>query len=228
MADLMSSLLLPQRSQESFHSTHSYHRESPPASPPASPLPESSSNTHNVAFRAAGIPVCDVEAFLNDPNNQALLSGNAKNSPTSTQQAMSNPFNRSPVQLAKSSHHVAVLNQLCQERGLVPTYEIDGDQLSGGFWGWLKIGNETIGRDEKWPSKKDAKEALAERGVEMVRNMQAKGKEPVNGAQKNWIGMLQGTFTLHPFSPPPFRNPPTILPVIIPTILTSSPHHQTP
>lgn len=72
----------------------------------------------------------------------------------------------------------------------MPEFKIDGDQF--GFGGCLKIGNETVCRDERWPSKRDAKEALAERGVELVHAMQERGQGPVAGTPTNWVGLLQG------------------------------------
>lgn len=190
MSDLLSSLILPNRSQESFHSTQSFLN---PASAPASPPPETSSNSQAAAFQAAGIPIVDVETFLNDPKNQAILSVNAKNNPHQSTQGMSNPTNASSVPLGStSSHHVVVLYHLCQERGIEPQFDIEGNGVSG-FWGWLKVGNETIARDEKWPSKKAAREGLAETGVKVVASMPVKGKEPEDSVQKNWIGILQGT-----------------------------------
>lgn len=78
-------------------------------------------------------------------------------------------------------------------RGIVPKYEIEGDQSD--FGGWLQIGNETISRDERWKTKKDAKEGLAEMGVELVKGLREKEmeKEPVAGPQPNWVGLLQST-----------------------------------
>ena len=69
-------------------------------------------------------------------------------------------------------------------------FEIEGDKH--GFGGWLKVGNEMIGRDERWRSKKDAKEGLAERGLEVVKAMPLRGKVTAS-SQENWIGMLQST-----------------------------------
>lgn len=89
------------------------------------------------------------------------------------------------------------LYHLCQERGLTPEFDIEGDN-EGGFGGWLKVGNETIGQDQRWRSKKDAKEGLSERGVEVVKGMEVRERGSAGrAAQKNWIGMLQGMF------PPP-------------------------
>ena len=75
----------------------------------------------------------------------------------------------------------------------MPEFGIEGDQ--SGFGGWLKVGSETISRNERWPCKRDVKEALAERGVEVVKNMLGNSVEkgPVALAQQtNWVGLLQG------------------------------------
>lgn len=178
-----------QGSQESFHSSRSQQPSTPPP-PAASPAP-SSSNAHTVVLRAADLPVYDVDAYLNNPKVQALLSGNANNTPTNPGQGMKSHGSVAPsTPTVKTTHYVSALNLLCQKRGIVPQFEIDGNQ--SGFWGWLKVGNETISRDERWSTKKDAKEALAERGVEVVKGMQEREKGPVDGSPPNWVGLLQG------------------------------------
>lgn len=150
---------------------------------------ESHSGIHAAAAAAAhpgGLVVHDVDAYLSDSKTLALMGSSS--SPQ-------------PVQLggAKTSHHIAALYQLCQGRGLVPLFEIEA-QANGGFGGWLQVGNETIFSSEGWLSKKEAKEALAEKGFELVKGMDTKGKlGVVEGGPKNWIGILQGA-SKRPFS----------------------------
>lgn len=197
MSDLLPSLITPFESEGSPRSFHS--SQSRPSTPP--PPQESSSDHHTVAFQAAGLPIYNVEAYLNDPDNQSILSSAAKNS--NSKKKAEQPGIKTmdePVQLGspKTSHHVSALNHLCQERGLVPEFEIDGNEFTG-FGGWLKIGNEIIGSDEKWQSKKSAKEGLAAKGTETVKNMQGKGKGSATGTpEKNWVGLLLGMFYLPP------------------------------
>lgn len=148
-----------------------------------------------VDFQAAGLAIYDAETYVNDPKSQALLAANAKNTPTNPGKSHDGapPSNLVPVGAPKTNHHVTTLYMLCQKRGIVPEFEIDGSQ--SGFGGWLKIGNETISRDERWSTKKDAKEGLAERGVEVVRGMQEREGAPAAGVQ-NWVGQLQGRLEL--------------------------------
>lgn len=76
------------------------------------------------------------------------------------------------------------------KKRLVADYQIDGD--ASDFGGVLKIGDVTIASDERWHSKKAAREALAEKGFEAVKDMEAKSKELVATGEedKNWIGIL--------------------------------------
>ncbi len=177
MSDLLASLIVS---------------SSPPSTQPPSRMPEA-------AVHAAGLVVHDVEAYLNDPKNKALMASTGKKSATGSthvkHSAVGESFEPQPVQLggAKTSHHVSALNHLCQQRGLVPLFEIVA-QEEGGFGGWLRVGNETVVSYEKWFSKKEAKEALAEKGVEILKSMGDKGKGPASEEDnKNWVGLLMRT-----------------------------------
>ena len=100
-----------------------------------------------------------------------------------------------PIQLGspKSSHHVLLLHTLPHKRGIVPKFDIEGNQF--GFGGRLQIGDEIISRDERWSTKKEAREELAERGVEVVKSMQERAKEPAVGPGTSWVGLLLGMLT---------------------------------
>lgn len=89
---------------------------------------------------------------------------------------------------------MSALNSLCQLKGVVPIFEIDGDISNADFGGVLKIGEITIASDERWHSKKEVKEALAEKGLNAVKTMDAKRKEPGTPGEtgRNWVGMLHG------------------------------------
>lgn len=188
MSDLKPTLIAPYESQDSprsFHSSESH---------PSTPL-QSSSDLHTVTLQSAGLPLYNVETYLNRPENHSLLSSPAINS--SNKENLQTSGTKSmdePVQLgSQTSHHVMAFYHLCQERGLIPAFEIEESEL-GRFGGWLKVGNVTIGSDEKWRSKKMAKEGLAAKGIEVVKGMPAKGKGPASGSsEKNWIGLLLGT-----------------------------------
>ena len=202
MADLISSLLLPKNgsngSQESFHSVSS---QPPPSSVPIpssqaqEPTPPSSSQAQASYFQAAGLPVYDIDSYLTDPNNAELLKKTPKGNQSQhkTPQRASNSLE--PVLLgSKTSHHVSALNSLCQLKGVMPIFEIDGDISNADFGGVLKIGEITIASDERWHSKKEVKEALAEKGLDAVKTMDAKRKEPGTRGEagRNWVGMLLG------------------------------------
>lgn len=121
-----------------------------------------------------------------------MLSSTSKKPETSKAAGSLDP---QPVPLGtpKTSHYTVAFYQLCQERGFVPQFEIDGDEFDG-FGGWLKVGNETIGSEERWRTKKSAKEGLAQKGLGIVKDMDARIKSSAaQASEKNWIGLLQGT-----------------------------------
>lgn len=176
MSDLLSSLVIP----------------SPPAA--IDTQKESPSDDHQATLQADSLVVHDVEAYLNDPKNKALMASSSKKPSANTTTIYGAP---QPVQLGgpKTSHHVPILNHLCQVRNLVPQFEIE-IQANGGFGGCLRIGTETVYSHEKFASKKEAKEALAEKGVELVNGGMVgkeKGKETSSEEErKNWVGLLLG------------------------------------
>jgi len=194
MADLLSSLVLPNNnsSQESFHSISSQ----PP--PDINTVPEPTTDTHDSALQAAGLPIYEAESYLTDPKNASLhekLVNGKKSQPQSSRPARQSSETGAPVSLgSKTSHHVSALMIACQAQGLSPVFEIEGGISQADFGGILRIGSVTIASDERWHSKKEAKEALAEKGLESVKTMEGKreaaGTE--NGEVKNWVGMLHG------------------------------------
>lgn len=175
MSDLLASLILP----------------SPPR--PADTQKEAPSSDHQAASQADNsLVVHDVEAYLNDPKNKALMASSSKKPSTATAYGAPQPVQ---VGRPKTIHNVPALNHLCQVRNLVPQFEIEV-QANGGFGGCLRIGTETVYSHEGFPSKKEAKEALAEKGVELVNSMVIKGKETGKSSEeerKNWVGLLLGT-----------------------------------
>lgn len=77
-------------------------------------------------------------------------------------------------------------------RGLLPRFEIEGDQRMG-FGGTVAVGDETITSEQRWQTKKAAKEGLAEKAVGIVKAMPSlKRKRSEGETQENWIGMLHG------------------------------------
>ena len=102
-----------------------------------------------------------------------------------------------PLKATLTVPNVGLLNTKCQTLGFSARYEIDGDQQIG-FGGYLQLGPHTITRDERWPSKKAAKEGLAQKGLAIVGDLQ-KRKAVEEVSLKNWVGMLhseRGNFPL--------------------------------
>lgn len=73
-------------------------------------------------------------------------------------------------------------------------WEIEPDDtLCQWFRGKVSVGMETVVLEERVPSKKEARQVLAERGCGVVRGMEARvkrGTEAVGG--ENWVGRLLG------------------------------------
>ena len=201
MSDLLASLLVAKSnsSQESFHSSSS---QPPPSSGPVARSlspdvnPPASSQTQASAFQDAGFPVYDIDLYLAEPKD-AASSTPAPHKRSSSQhestQVVSNQVEPVPLG-SKTRYHVAALNTLCQAKGLTLVFEIDGLVDFGGV---VKIGGTTVTSGERWRSKKDAKEGLAEKGLDVAKTMDVKGKqyETSGEAGKNWVGMLLGEST---------------------------------
>ena len=195
MPDLLSSLATANGSNESFHSMDSSPATSTPNQKPL--------DVHSAALQAAGVPVYDFDAYMNDPNNQLLLQDTvtAKKGKTSAPRndlsTVSGSSSTEPVQLGapKTSQHVKLLYEICQSSGLQLEFKIDGNH--SGFGGWVSINGEKIEADEVWRSKKEAKEGLAEKGMELAHRLAQNPKSvPVAAAavghQVNWVGNLLG------------------------------------
>lgn len=184
MPDILSSLAAANGSHESFHSSHT----SPDT---AAAIDQGPANTYIAALQAAGLPVHDVDAYLDDPENQALLASSSKSKKTVAATQGSSSVNE-PILLGgpKTSHHVKTLYEICSPKGLQPEFEFEGDEH--GFSGWVSINGETIATDERWPNKKAAKEALAKRAIPLAKSMTVTGAKPAPAAESkvNWIGKL--------------------------------------
>ena len=208
MSDLPESLVLPHSSQQSLQSLAEHASPSSPthtsaihdlAAPQSSSQSQSQSQSQpqSSALHAAGLPIHDVDSYLAAPENAALLHRAPDRKNAATKQSVPDMEPPQPVSLgSKSSNHSVAFNLLCQKKGLVPDFQIDGDASNADFGGVLKIGDVSIASDERWHSKKEVREALAEKGLEAVKDMEAKGKETSNSTpgerDKNWIGMLIG------------------------------------
>ncbi len=126
-----------------------------------------------------------VESFHSTQSQQSLCSG-AHPPPTISGNNSEPGF---PISGIVTHHYVGALNTQCQALGLCALYEIDGDQ-SNGFGGHLTIGDQKVSREERWPSKKAAKEGLAQRGIDVVEKIQARQHPAVVSQEPNWTSQL--------------------------------------
>lgn len=179
MADIVSSLILPNKtSQESFHSSRSHNSQ-------LLPYPGTAA-AHALTLR-------DVDEFLDDCQNQNLLSSKAEfeaaaGPKTSPHGEAPHPI---PIGQTKSSQNIQTLYHLCQQRGITPEFEIDGETF-GDWGGWLKINDHNISSDQRWSTKKAAREGLAEKAIEIVKKIEISGRPASANGQINWIGKLLG------------------------------------
>lgn len=177
-ADL-GSMLAANSSHESFHSTSSNHHLSADAVVADTGTPD-----------GAPLQLHDVETFLNDPSTIALLT-TATSSKQRKVATGSSSSSAEPIQLGspKTSYNVSLLYVECQQRGIDPEFEFEGDQF--GFSGSVTINGETLSSDQLWATKKEAKESLSAKALPFVKAMKRPEKVAA-GPQENWIGKLQG------------------------------------
>lgn len=95
-------------------------------------------------------------------------------------------------------------HELCQEKGIIPHFEFEAVG-SQGFGVRLSFRDEVLEERGPFRSKKEAKERVAEKGVDVVRGMMREGVVPgVEGGKgggdagvdksENWVGILLGKF----------------------------------
>ncbi|MCJ1374063.1 hypothetical protein MMC20_005293, partial [Loxospora ochrophaea] len=204
MADLLSSLIVPDSDQESFHSAHSQNH-------PAIASPTLSESTMATTKRLSAedeYPVHDFQTFLNNPANQTLLeSSKKKKSSTQSQNPLNYGANVQPVRLGggHSSVSISTLYQLCQARGLTPEFQIDGSNTS--FNGRLILGpDQVIEENNYWTTKKEVKQALAKKGIKVVESIDAPSAHSTTDSNptENWIGKLMEFSTIATPTQPPF------------------------
>lgn len=194
MPDLLSSLAAANGSHESFHSTHT----SPDT---AAAINQDPANTNIAALQAAGLSIYDIDAYLADPKSQALLNDTLSRKQKGVNSnkasiAQSSSSSTEPVLLGgpKTSHNTQALYDLCNRKGVRPEFEYEGDER--GFSGSVTINGQTISTDKTWPTKKAAKEGLAERAIPLVNSIVlVPDVDPAAAAadsKVNWIGKLLG------------------------------------
>ncbi|MCJ1420798.1 hypothetical protein MMC32_007157, partial [Xylographa parallela] len=201
MSDLLSSLLVPKSSHESFHSATSQ-----PATQPSSPPSPTPQHTLPTLHGTAPLHLYDVASFLSAPSTTSLLAtapSTTKTKPSpSTPSTTITPTTTTtalPLSGPHSAASVSRFYELCQAKGLTPLFTIAEDVLRPQwFTGSLAVGPATLALDDSQPTKKQARQLLAERGCELVRGMAARvvvvprpddTASPSGGAE-NWVGKL--------------------------------------
>ena len=210
MSDLLASLVIPKSSQESFHSTHSQPATNMSSSPIQNQLQTALYQTIPNDY-GPDLIIHDVDAFLDLPENKSLLESKAeKSTPTSKPLVSASTAAGPSMPVATylgtrtSSASVSRFYEACQVKGLTPVFEIEQDERlpQGMFKGQLSVGSKTIVLEQSQLGKKEARQVLAEKGLELVTSMEAhvKRKDDAdnapNGQEENWIGMLFGTVSL--------------------------------
>jgi len=229
VAELMKSLidpknpqksLHPKSSQESFHSSHSHQSDSTPSAPPSSQAQMQSATPSQQVLpgdsNGPGLVLHNVDEFLSradnsvgTPTNGAIKAPQGKKKSPAQQAAPTPPkpipaTTIVPVQVGvpKSSASISRLNTICQQKGLFLDYDIQPTEtLTPEFRGTVTIGTQVIVCEETQPSKKDVKQALAEKGLEVAERMEARVKRVEEGGSEvggteNWIGKLLGMLLL--------------------------------
>ncbi|KAJ9646499.1 hypothetical protein H2199_002548 [Coniosporium tulheliwenetii] len=97
-----------------------------------------------------------------------------------------------PIGKPRTPGHTIAFYQLCQARGVVPSFEFP-EKLGGQRFGFrLEVAGRVVEEEGPWGSKKEAKEAACERGLEGGSAGAAGGQDelfdPATG--KPWIGLL--------------------------------------
>ncbi len=156
----------------------------------------------------------DVASYLHDPENERLLAAasrahkgvNNNNNPPSTNTStgaggMGISISPEPVQIGnpKTSHYVTQLTQLCQERALRPAFDFDEPEAQR-FGAVVRFGEVVVmtERGETFASKREAKEAVAAKGVQVLKDVPVPGPGGTKGAgpEENWVGKLAGMTTV--------------------------------
>ena len=190
MADLLSSLITLNKYNSSQDSFHSF------TSQPDSHISMTEADTDSIDAQAPPLQLCGVKDYLDANVASINQNGKGKGSQSqSTKRAQQSSSIGEPVSLgSKTSHYVSALNTLCQAKGFVPVFVIDDDASLANFGGVLKLGDVTVTSEQRWHSKKEAREGLAKKGLDAVRDMAPGQKMSTQGEgdEKNWIGLLLG------------------------------------
>lgn len=136
-----------------------------------------------------------MDVFLNDPANAVSTSPSVFTAGAGTKSALQHSETTEPVELGKvTNQYVPALTQLCQAKCVTPVFDIQGKADKPAFGGRLTLGDTVITLSEEYRSKKEAKERLAEQGLDIVKAMEVSKREnaaPHGENRVNWVGQLQ-------------------------------------
>lgn len=191
-AEIASLLTLKNGSQESMHSFHSTQSTQDSAA-----NGQLSSELQTAATQQEDSPFQSVDAFLNDPETQALVNSSVNSNKQKTSKSKQPVINAAgssggePVQLGapKTNHYVPLLYHESQQRGYVPEFEYEEDV--NGFGGSVTVNGQIFNSDLRWSNKKEAKEGLANMAISFVKAMEHRNGV-ASGPQENWVGKLLG------------------------------------
>ena len=115
-----------------------------------------------------------------------------------------------PLGKARTGEHVSALYHLCAKHNITPSFEYTEPSLRK-FWSKLFLDKTVVEDQGLYASKKEAKEAVAEKGCNILRAMphlitrvsQNQQRVSQNQQPVNWIGLLLGTALLQEAQPRP-------------------------
>ncbi|MCJ1339498.1 hypothetical protein MMC09_004788 [Bachmanniomyces sp. S44760] len=110
--------------------------------------------------------------------------------------------------ISSISQQLTTFHIACQKKGIVPIFEIE--PVSSGkrvrFKGKLKLGEQVVVVGDgkvMWASKKDAKGALAQAGIEIVEKTEIVG---IGEDLRNWVGILEEHQSISHLPSPTYRE----------------------
>lgn len=124
--------------------------------------------------------------------NTATSSNRANTSIISTSKTPVSPPEAIPLGRARTTEYVSRFHHLCQTRGLTPTYDFFEPERER-FGVRLSVAGKEIEERGPFVNKKIAKEAVAEKGCELLEGgLGAVSAAGQDGKVENWIGILTG------------------------------------
>ena len=206
MANLLQKLAMPgspeamsTTSEDSFHSIQPQPAQAEPSTqttPRAFLLRHTCLQLRTELIRSIDIGhIYDVDTFLDHLASEMARSGaeNPSKAPGFYDTQLE------PVAVGKATtQYVPQLVQVCHAKRIpYPEFHIEGQADTAVFWGSLTVVGQTVTLTDRCRSKKEAKERLAEKALEIVKAAEALPKENRVAAlsgeeQVNWVGKLLG------------------------------------